>query len=1233
MGSTIPNDKNFKNFTIILTTTLGTIMALWINIQLAFAVPPYIGILQMQDVRTLTLKDIKPKIKASVRLEVFKKSITPLALEDPIVSGVSWLELNQNSDGSWSKDQKTCIRDTEEVLEALYWLNYQQSDAFSKAVDWFRYSFPGSNDYIARKIYAFSLALEDTTSHSNFLADQINPNGGFGYQAGYGSDILTSALVLRALTASGYEDPGDNPDATVSAILNYLLTSTNADGAWGYRHGDASALYPTLLVLEALLPYQSFTLEGPGGDIIIATKIELALLWVLSKQQADGGFGSGSSNIALSTLAYHTLLQYGVYPIDNERAISYLLNSQEPDGSWNAQDPYATASALMALGRPDITVTDIQQLTDLLPNQTTKVQVTIQNIGYTATQPIPANQLTFLIDGQEFPVEGDIIPPIEPSISQDLEITITGLSAGEHTIGLRVDYENTELRKNNNSREEAFTWHNPVFTGPAPPSWIGATTGWQPNSIFVTWLPSTDPKTQSYDIYIGVQSNQYFGFLGPTGGTWVLITGFALDIPYYFSVVAKDANGNRGDYSMESSAIARSNPDALMGQVSGSVMSNGQPLSDVKITVYNVAEGVVSGSYSANLYPGDYYITASKQGYEEVRQTVHLPDNGNVTGVDFDLPIIDDGTPPPAITGVAATPDNGQVHLSWNPSGATDFSRYNIYRKTSSFTNITGMSPLASLPNPATNSYTDSSVVNGISYYYAITAVDLAENEFKDVSSAGPAKPNSAPAFSNLNAYQRSDGMVQTNYDVADQENPILTLNLEYWLETGWQAAAHSSGMGTQPIGTGKVALWEAKKDADGFDQNIKIRLTASDGEAVNPTTQVESALFHLDTLNPPLPSIDAVESPTSVRNQVLKGAKEEGTALLLNGKEIKALDTGAEWSHEVTLSEGTNTFSFVAKDAFGNLSGTQGVTIVLDTLPPDGSVSVVEVQQTSPTELRLSWGAVTKDLIGNPETIEKYLIYRGTTANFEPSAENLVGESEETSYIDDTPGIIGDTDVNYYYAIEAVDGAGNRSWLANRVGEYDVRLYITTGGDYTWVSVPLDLEGIEMTSQLADYIESHTDKETTVLSISSWNAVAQSYTTYTIIPFPLGDHSIKSGEAYRVELDIDGRSDVFDNTIVTFVGKVPTPRTFELKTTTGTDYTWISLPVGYPDITMASQFRLFIEAHTEPSTTIITISEWNAVAQSYTTYSIIPFELGDFPVKEGRSYRVEASQDCIFSP
>jgi len=72
--------------------------------------------------------------------------------------------------------------------------------------------------------------------------------------------------------------------------------------------------------------------------------------------------------------------------------------------------------------------------------------------------------------------------------------------------------------------------------------------------------------------------------------------------------------------------------------------------------------------------------------------------------------------PPPVPTGLAATPGNAQVALTWNASsGATS---YNVKRSTTSGGSYT------TVGTPSTNSFTNTSLTNGTTYYYVVSAVN-----------------------------------------------------------------------------------------------------------------------------------------------------------------------------------------------------------------------------------------------------------------------------------------------------------------------------------------------------------------------------------------------------------------------------------------------------------------------------------------------------------------------------
>jgi hypothetical protein len=161
------------------------------------------------------------------------------------------------------------------------------------------------------------------------------------------------------------------------------------------------------------------------------------------------------------------------------------------------------------------------------------------------------------------------------------------------------------------------------------------------------------------------------------------------------------------------------------------------------------------------------------------------------------------------------------------------------------------------------------------------------------------------------------------------------------------------------------------------------------------------------------------------------------------------------------------------------------------------------------------------------------------------------------------------------------------------------------------------------MASDLEAAIEAHSSPAFHCLTVSQWNPTAQTYTHYTTVPVPMGDFALTTGLPCRVETDAAG--------VVTLTGAVPASGSlsFQLHTTTGTDYTWISLPLELDSLAMASDLEAHIENNSNPVTNCLTVSRWNPTAQTYTHYTTVPIPMGDFAIRPGRPYRLEVTADA----
>jgi hypothetical protein len=173
----------------------------------------------------------------------------------------------------------------------------------------------------------------------------------------------------------------------------------------------------------------------------------------------------------------------------------------------------------------------------------------------------------------------------------------------------------------------------------------------------------------------------------------------------------------------------------------------------------------------------------------------------------------------------------------------------------------------------------------------------------------------------------------------------------------------------------------------------------------------------------------------------------------------------------------------------------------------------------------------------------------------------------------------------------------------------------------FNWIALPLHNASLVMASNLKAHIEANSNGTITVTTVEQWNSSAQSYQTFSTVPFPDGDFALAVGGVYRVSITGNAGAQV----IWSMVGDVPDPSQFSyvLRETAGSDFNWIMLPLQKGGITMASGLKADIDANSHPSVTVITVEQWNPVAQSYQTYTTQPFPDGDFAVQIGYPYRL----------
>ncbi|TAK08359.1 MAG: hypothetical protein EPO39_04595, partial [Candidatus Manganitrophaceae bacterium] len=300
-----------------------------------------------------------------------------------VINGSSWLKTHQNPDGSWGDLSR--LRDTTTVLDTYKFLG--ESGAFyQNAVGWTGGVSIESNDYIARRVVSLFGTGADVVPQIQRLISYQNPDGGWGYLQGYGSDPYDTATVLNALRGVGFQD-----SSAILKSVSYLLSKQNADGSWSFladAPGDVATTAPVLVALR-----------NHAEPTTAATAIENGTAWLKTKQNLDGGFGSSPSSVSNTVIALMALAETGRLQVGLvDSAVNYLSTTQNPDGSWN-QDPYETAVAVRTFAglKPNLAVAlfDLEAPARVKSGEVPTIKITVRNLGFKTANNIPVQ---FLIE-------------------------------------------------------------------------------------------------------------------------------------------------------------------------------------------------------------------------------------------------------------------------------------------------------------------------------------------------------------------------------------------------------------------------------------------------------------------------------------------------------------------------------------------------------------------------------------------------------------------------------------------------------------------------------------------------------------------------------------------------------------------------------------------------------------------------------------------------------------------
>ncbi len=286
------------------------------------------------------------------------------------------------------------------------------------------------------------------------------------------------------------------------------------------------------------------------------------------------------------------------------------------------------------------------------------------------------------------------------------------------------------------------------------------------------------------------------------------------------------------------------------------------------------------------------------------------------------------------------------------------------------------------------------------------------------------------------------------------------------------------------------------------------------------------------------------------------------------------------------------------------NLSWGLGAFLMVKTLfrPnrfPPSKILKINIDSLG-NQIFLNWDPVVENTGGYPVKIEQYILYRSLDCSFSNSVDSIVS-IVDTCYIDTSSNFLANPTNNCFYKVKAVDPIGLLSEFSDIVGEFDYELQVTPGTDFNEIAIPLIAPDISNAEELMGAISGCN-------SIARWNAALQGYEQY-IPGISATNFDVETGYPYYVNAT--------ENTVFSLVGEIAYP-TFDLITTSGTDFNEIMIPLNKTEILKASDLMADISSCNS-------VAKWNTTLQGYEQY-IPGLSSTDFNVSPGYPYYVNVT-------
>ena len=336
-------------------------------------------------------------------------------------------------------------------------------------------------------------------------------------------------------------------------------------------------------------------------------------------------------------------------------------------------------------------------------------------------------------------------------------------------------------------------------TPPGAPTGLGATPG--NGSVALDWDDNAEAGA-TYSVYRATTSGNYSTALATGLATSDYTDTTAVNFTTYFYVVTATAETLESSNSSEVSATP-ADPSNQAPAFTTDPFTETNALEGVAYTasIANDASDPENDAMTFSKVSGPAWLSVAAKGdltgtpsFSDTQTTpnefvVEVSAAGGSDTATLQITVdVDTQTPPNAPTTLVAGGGNAVVNLTWDANTEGDLDLYRIFRSETSGSFTYG-TPFAT---SATNSYTDTSIVNGTTYYYEVRTLDIHGNE-----SASSSEASATPT----EIINRLYSTMTQGAGQADSSTPI-SLSGPSVIAWGYAAGAYSDGFVNVKSGT-----------------------------------------------------------------------------------------------------------------------------------------------------------------------------------------------------------------------------------------------------------------------------------------------------------------------------------------------------------------------------------------------------------------------------------------------